>query len=432
VLAAPGDLHDRTRLFSKEEKKMLARSRLMVALTTVLISLVGLGLPVTTAGDSWTKYYGGHQNTVGRAVLMADDGGYFIVGTTNLQFEPEQAGNIYLLRADAAGEVVWEKTYGAGYTEGLSITPMSDGNLLISGAIASAETGSADIYLIKVDQNGNELWAKTYGGPLDEMVGGGGQTADGGYILGGNIVDPDDFIADPGAPGYGGFAGRANFYLMKIDGDGNELWSRAYDSEDNILANSGAQTADGGLLALATVMHYPENDDDMVLMKLDGDGRMVWSRTWEEDRISGQAVVQTADGSYLISAAYSPLESAQDAKEDFLFIKVDSEGNEIWRSTFGEPDMIDYGVRLAETADGGYIVVGERVTDLYTWDIELVLVKIDADGQFLWERTKATSHTMLATVFQHSDGGYVIAGSTFRDPMFNIVLIKTDSEGNLE
>jgi hypothetical protein len=402
---------------------MMARSRQVgLVVLAVLLTLAAVPAP----GGPWTRYYGGRQNTVARAVLVADDGGYFIVGTANLALEGEPQGNIYLLRTDAAGEILWEKTYGEGYAEGTGILATGDGHLLITGGIASAETGSFDVHLIKADLNGGVLWSKTYGGPLDEFVGGGVETADGGFILGGNVVDPHDVIADPGAAGYGGYEGRSNLYTMKIDADGNELWSHAFDSDDNILANSAAPTADGNFLVLATVTRYPDPGDNMVLMKLDGDGSEVWSRTWEDETLTGESLIRTADGNYLITARYTP----PGGLDDFMFVKVDPEGQEIWRSTFGAPDMIDYGAELAETPDGGYIVVGERVKDLYTWQTEILLVKIDANGQFVWEQTKPTTHTMFTAVLVHD--GFVIVGSTFRDPVFEIVLMQTDAEGHMK
>jgi hypothetical protein len=377
---------------------------------------------------SWRKTYGGRRNTVMGDVLLAGDGGFFVVGTTNLRFEPEQSGDVYLLRTDATGEILWEKTYGGeGYDGGQSITQTGDGDLLIAGVTTSFGAEGIDAYLLKVDRDGNELWARTYGGPLDEMVGAVGQTADGDYLLGGNIVDPSDMIADPGAAGYGGFAGRSNLYLLKVDGDGNELWSRAYDSEDNVLAASGVQTADGGFLVLATIIRFPDPDDDILLTRLDENGDELWSRTWVEGRSEAYDLVETTDGNYLISASYASLEGTGDPKEDYLFIKVDPQGHEMWRNTFGDPDLIDYGAALAQTADGGYVTVGERTTDLYTWEADLVLVKIDGNGQLIWQQVWPGSHTMISRVLQYPDGEFVIAGATFLDPVFNILLLKTDS-----
>jgi WD40 repeat protein len=167
------------------------------------------------------------------------------------------------------------------------------------------------------------------------------------------------------------------------------------------------------------------------LIKVDADGNEVWSRTWEEGTIGAHGLVQTADGDYLITGSYSSADEA-DPNEDFLFIKIDPEGNELWTSTFGDPDMIDYGMVLAETTDGGYVAAGERVTDLYTWDADISLVKIDGDGQLLWEQIIETdAHCMFGTILQHPDGGYVVAGSIFNGRTFDIFVLKADAQDNV-
>jgi hypothetical protein len=385
----------------------------------------------TVASDTWFKTYGGNRDDVCDDVLLADDGGYFLVGTTDLRFEPERQGNVYLIRTDAAGEVLWETTYEKeGYQGGQAILETNDGGLLISGGTSSSSTNGMDVYLLKVDRDGNELWFKTLGGPLDEMAAA-QQTADGSYILAGNIVDPSDFVADPGAAGYGRYEGRSNIYLAKLDPDGNELWSRAFGGENNVLVTGGVQTPDGGGLILATILYFPEGGDDVWLFKVDENGNEVWSRSWEEGSIGARDLVQTADGNYLITGSYSPSDET-DSNDDFLFIKIDPEGNELWTSTFGDPDMIDYGMVLAETMGGGYVAAGERVTDLYTWDADISLVKIDENGQLLWEQIIETdAHCMFGAILQHPDGGYAIAGSAYNGNTFDIFMIKTDVEGNV-
>ncbi|MBN1660242.1 MAG: beta-lactamase family protein, partial [Anaerolineae bacterium] len=210
-----------------------------------------------------------------------------------------------------------------------------------------------------------------------------------------------------------------------------ELWSRAYDSEENVLAAGAVQTADSGLVVLATITHFPDPDDDLLLVKLDAEGDEVWSRTWEEGITTAHALVKAADGGYLIAGSTATPDGTADAKEDFLFIQVDADGHEMWRSTFGEPDMIDYGVALSRTADGGYIAVGERTADRVTWESDIMLVKIDASGRPLWQQVQPATHTMFSRILEHPEGGYMIAGAMFVDPRFNILLMRTDSLGNI-
>jgi len=388
--------------------------------------------PQGSGAEIWTKTYGGDQNAVVGGMLPADDGGYFIVGTTNVAFEPQREGDIYLVRTDAAGGVVWERTYGGeGYHSGQAITEAADGSLLIAGVTQSSGTTGIDAHLLAVDGDGTELWSQTYGGPLDEFVGAILPAADGGYFLGGNIVDPEDFVADAGAPGYGGFEGRSNLYLLKVDGEGGQVWSHRQQTEENVLASGAVATDDGGILLVASVTHFPEPDNDMLLMKVDRAGNEVWSRIWDEDVYTPQGLIASSDGGYLITAAYAPLEGGEEAKEDFLFVHIDGEGKEIWRSTFGDPDTIDYGVVVAEADDGGYVAVGERTRNRQTWDTDIVMVKIDEDGQLVWEQSRTASHTMFSSILAQPGGGFVVAGGAFADPVFNILLMQTDSAGHM-
>lgn len=189
------------------------------------------------------------------------------------------------------------------------------------------------------------------------------------------------------------------------------------------------QTSDGSLVVLANIMYYPANDNDIQLSKFDGERNLIWSHAWETGNISGQSVIATSDGNYLISASYLNPDTVM---EDFLFFKVDPEGNELWQSTFGDPDMIDYGSQVAETADGGFVATGMREGDLYTWEGELLLVKLDVNVQLLWEQSKPVFHTMFTRLFERPDEGYVIVGTTYRDPVFNVFLTQTDAAGRLE
>ena len=383
--------------------------------------------------QAWFKTYGGVRDDVGWDLLVAEDGGCFIAGTTDLQFEPEMGGDVYLVRTDPAGEVLWEKTYeGEGYQEGGSITQTSDGELLISGMTTSSATQGMDIFLLRLDQDGVELESRTFGGPLDEM-GAAWPLDDGGFLLGGIIVDPNDFVADPGAAGYSGLEGRSNVYIARVDDGGDELWSRSFGGKKNVLASGGVQAPDGGFLVLATIMYFPEDDNDILLLRVDENGEELWSRTWDEGVTSAYDLIETSDGNYLISASYAPPGGDDRSVPDSLFIKIDPEGNEIWRTVFGEPDMIDYGALLVEAADGsGYYAAGEWGRDLYSHSSDISWVKISPDGDLLWRQIIPTAtHNMFGVLRQDPAGGYIMTGSTVNKAgNFDIFVVKTDPQGN--
>jgi hypothetical protein len=366
------------------------------------------------------------------SMLLAEDGGFYLAGETDSRFSTGAPGEAYLLRLDSAGEILWEQTY-AGFSGFQAVHPAGDDGLLLSGVIASPEDDSLDIFLMRVDQDGNALWSQTFGGPLDEY-GTAWPLEEGGYFVGGIVVDPNDIVVDdPGVAGYGGFSGRSNIYLARLDAQGNELWSQTIGGEMNVMTSAGLMADDGGFIILANVLNYPASDDDIILLKLDADGNQVWSHTWEQGNLDGNDLIQTADGNTLIAGGYALATETDMAQKDLMFIMVDPDGNELWQSVFGDPQAYDWAYSVAQTADGGFIAAADLSPDLFTWQGDILLVKLDAQGQLTWQQTFDTNtHTMLRGVFEHPQGGYVIAGSSYYRGDFEILLIRTDAEGNLD
>ncbi|PKO14096.1 MAG: hypothetical protein CVU39_16090 [Chloroflexi bacterium HGW-Chloroflexi-10] len=378
----------------------------------------------------WDKTYQKTPGDMGEDILAADDGGFYIVGTTDLDLSGAGlSGDVYLIRTDSNGEVLWEKTYGGEQAdEGLSITRTSDGNLLIGGTTKSFGAGGADAYLLKLDPDGGELWSKTYGSQPDEMVSIRG-LADGGFMLWGNSVDPSDIIADPGAAGYGGFAGRSNIYLAKVDAAGNQLWSHTFGGKNNLLASGGVEASDGGFVVLASLLRFPERGDDLYLIKLDKNGNKVWEHTWEDESMSAYDLIRTSDDDYLIAGSYSPMDETAQVNVDFLFIKVDQQGSEIWARNFGDTDMIDYPMAVTQTADGGYIAVGDWVKDWSgRYPGSISIVKLDQNGEPVWQKIikPKSGHNILRGLVQLSDGSCLIGGSKQVNQQFDIFLLKVD------
>jgi len=265
-----------------------------------------------------------------------------------------------LLRLNAAGDVVWEKTYSADRaSSGAALLAASDGGFLVVGTIQSDDGDDAGICLLRIDDEGEELWSsKAFGTPRHEFGGRLLETADGGYMIVGNSVDLDDVVADPGAAVYAGFAGRSNPYLVRTNVEGNELWSRRHETQDNVIASGGAIAGDGGIVVLSYALHYLLDDNDVRLFKLDGAGDELWSRVWEERKTSGCDLLAASDGGYLISGMQAFPEAPERAKADALLIHVDADGNELWAATYGEADMIETTHAVTETADGQYVCVG--------------------------------------------------------------------------
>jgi hypothetical protein len=132
----------------------------------------------------WAKTYGGTDNDYASSVQQTSDGGYIVAGRTR-SFGAGW-GDIFLIKTDANGNVQWAKTYGGASNDSASsVQQTSDGGYIVAGRTNSFGAGGDDIFLIKTDANGNIIWAKTYGGTDWDWASSVQQTSDGGYIVAG-------------------------------------------------------------------------------------------------------------------------------------------------------------------------------------------------------------------------------------------------------
>ncbi len=156
----------------------------------------------TTGNTIWAKSYGGTDYDYGNCVLQTADGGYIISGNT-FSFGSGQS-DVYIIRADSSGNLIWSKAYGGtGFEGGNTIQQTSDGGYIVAGYTSSFGSGDDDIYLIKIDANGDSLWTKTFGGVSIDRGNSIQQTADGGYIIIGETTS------------------QTGIYLIKTDSLGN-------------------------------------------------------------------------------------------------------------------------------------------------------------------------------------------------------------------
>ena len=393
------------------------------------VGIVLLVAVVAHAASPRIMTYGDGLDDLASDALPLDDGGMVIVGETIVAFEPEVIRHILLLRLDADGQLLWTRTYGGERSSsGHGVSSESDGGFIVSGAIRSENGDTSDVYLLRVDSDGNELWSRTFGTPLNEVGGRVVGCESTGYWIVGNSVDPNDIVADPRAAGYAGFAGRSNIYVVRTDGQGHELWSRRMESETNTIAFGGAPADDGGIIILSGILHYPVNDNDIVLTKLSIDGDEIWSKTWTMGSALGYSIISTSDGGYAMSGVRSVTGDPFREKADALVIKVDADGNEMWSATYGDESLVETACAIAETADGGFVSCGWQTPDLFTPGDDILVAAFDRAGVLLWEDlTPSLAHNLHVQIFQHSDGSHVIVGSA-RQPgqSFRIQLIKID------
>ena len=263
-----------------------------------------------TNGDTlWTKTFGGIASDEGYDIQQTTDNGFIISGRTS-SFGAGQ-GDVYLIKTDANGNALWSKSFGGIELEwgGQSVKQTLDGGYIIAGSTYSFGAGYDDIYLIRTDMNGDVLWTKTYGGTESDYGISVQQTTDGGFIVvgetysffasitnvyliktdtNGDILWSKTFIwgsqfykgnsvqqtSDGGyimSGTHGGGSTNYGINLIKTNANGDSLWTRKFGITGGSEGNSVQQTNDGGYIITGYIAFVPTNTD-VFLIKTDSLG----------------------------------------------------------------------------------------------------------------------------------------------------------------
>lgn len=138
----------------------------------------------TPVSESWVRTYETIPPSAALGALQTTDGSYLLVGATNYSHQNRDNEDIHLMKVDPRGELIWEKTYGGEkFDRGMTVIPAGDDATLVLAETSSYGAGKHDIYLLKIDSVGEVLWTKTFGGPGDEQAKDIQVTNDGGYII---------------------------------------------------------------------------------------------------------------------------------------------------------------------------------------------------------------------------------------------------------
>ena len=315
-------------------------------------------LPILT----WDRTYGGRSDDGASCLIQTTDGGYAVAGLTS----SKGAGNadFWLIKLDHQGNMIWDRTYGgSGSDWARSLIQTTDGGYMVAGPTLSKGAGKSDFWVIKLDYQGNMIWDRTYGGSGSDWAWSLIQTTDSGYAVAGLTNSKG--------------AGNVDFWVIKLDHQGNMVWDRTFGGSDDDGAYSLIQTTDGGYAVAGVTFAKGAGNADFWLIKLDHQGNMVWDRTYGgSNRDCANSLIQTTDGGYAV-AGWTRSKGA--GKSDFWMIKLDSQGNMVWDRTFGGSNDDGDPSSLIQTTDGGYAVAG-ATSSKGAGKSDFWVIKLDAQG----------------------------------------------------
>ncbi len=239
----------------------------------------------------WSRTFGGTDKDYFTSLQQTADNGYILAGTTTSFGSGNQ--DAWLIKTDSNGNQEWRKIYGGNSYDGVySIQKTSDKGYILAGWTDSYGAGSYDAWIIKVDENGNQQWTKTFGGTSHDEASSIQQTPDDGYIFAGMTKS------------YG--AGDFDAWLVKIDTTGNEQWSKTFGGSDQDNAIFVQQSLEGGYIIIGSTKSYGAGDFDAWIIEIDENGSQNWSKTigGTDEEIASSAK-QTSDKGYVVTGSTS-------------------------------------------------------------------------------------------------------------------------------
>ena len=338
----------------------------------------------STGSHLWSRRFGGTGIDQVTSIATDSSGNIFMTG---MFWDAIDLGggvlsgslyDIFLSKYDASGNHLWSKRFGGlGSDQGFGVATDALGNVFVTGAFTDGtifgggpltNAGGRDIFLAKINANGDTVWSKGFGGEQTDQ---GSSVAIDGT---GNVFVTGSFS---GTANFGGgpltSAGEGDIFLAKFDANGNYVWSKRFggssfdlglsvvaDDADHVVVTGGFQgTADFGGGPLTSAGGY-----DIFLARFDAVGNHQWSKRFGGTNSDiGQQVVVDQSGYILATGGFQDavdfggglLTSAGDG--DIFLARYEASGNHLWSWRFGGA-ALDEGYGVAAGSSDRVFVTG--------------------------------------------------------------------------
>ena len=291
----------------------------------------------------------------------------------------------------------------------------SDQGYLMTGT--GIGLGAFSIDLVKTDTAGTVEWSKEYHSgnlllpysdaySVSKLI----QTSDGGYLLCGSR--------------------ESNFFLLKVDVNGNISWAKDYNKANEDYLNSVKQTSDGGYVAVGSTRLSSNDSLDAYILKVDASGNFQWGATWKNNLVNSDDVfydVEEDPGNGYIAVGYlsEVYNSGNDTTLDVLVIKTDNNGNLIYGKALGEDDDSEVGYSILRDGTDFYVT---GYTEKNAVGTDAFFLKMDNSATASFTRTYNYGLTDIGNkVIKQTNGNFAIFGTDAFN--FNVFMLNVNSSG---
>jgi len=298
---------------------------------------------------TWDRTYGGNETEEATEIIETKDGGFLIVGNSDSYSKNDNESDIWLLKINTNGEREWEKALQTPdiIDEGHSVVETQEGDFIIVGNATTLGNGNTDAVMLKVSKKGDIIWQKVFGGA-------GSQQANhiiknvGGYAVVGSAEIQKR---------------RWDMWLFTTDKEGNMLWQQNYGGSDNEMGNTVAQNPDGSYVMVGFTYTFAEGSLDAWVVKTDEKGDKLWGKSFGGLSTDEAFDVLLTKENNILIAGYSDIyvsdknfNNTSKEGNDIFIACLDQSGNELWKDFFGGKGT--QRVYAIVEKEDGYILAG--------------------------------------------------------------------------
>ena len=374
---------------------------------------------IVLAQGGWQRIYspilGGTLGDGIEAVRQTADGGYILAGVSEFG---TSGGNNRIVKVDDVGNIQWTQSYSnmGLNSSATNIEITADGGYIIEGTLTNASTYASEVYLQRIDANGNQVWLNIY--PEAKNSYSGNLTSDGGYIQVGYY--DNNTIQD-------------TLVIIKTAANGSVDWLRKYPNIGTGIERipiSIMESNNGDLL----MMGYKDIGfgGNNFLWRLSASGDSIWQQTYGVQSSFPEGLggfVELADGSIVVLSN----DATTFGNTKVFLYKTTSTGAILWETYFNQIPSIAFGTDIDTTNDGGFILTAYQTIASSN---HVMLIKTNSAGQPDWIKDYqgyGVGSFKSFSVRQTSDGGYIVGGAKMQSAYTrtNMYLIKTDNLGEI-
>jgi uncharacterized delta-60 repeat protein len=364
---------------------------------------------------TWDRTFGGPLADKAYDIAVLSDGSVVMVGHTRAL--KGIGHDVLIFCIDRNGETIWHRTFGGlGDDHAYGVVPSGDEDIIIAGFTRSKGSGESDLWVCRLNKEGDLIWEHTYGGVLDDRARTIAPTQDGGCLVAGSTQSS-------GSP-------EGDAWVIKINQYGQRVWEQTFggDGEDGIFQVK--MSANGSFFATGYTDVGELGGFDLWILKIDTSGKLIWEQTFGKSHFdSGTAVEPTSDGGCIVAG----LTSQKGYQNDQVWmLRLDARGKLLWQHVIGGNKNDNAWAMLS--IDNFYYIVVCATSSRGSGSADAWIICIDINGKQIWERIyggrlwdRPTSASMA------SDGGFFVGGYTttkgfgFED----FWLLRLDPKGNL-